>query len=84
MLILLLPRVSAHNGRAVSDAAGTQQHPGHTAFPCRVKCTDHPLTLRKIKRAFLHREEEKRLMNVIFYLCFQLADVGSFVLDMHS
>lgn len=55
-----------------ASAASTQQHPGHAPFPCLVKCADHPLTLRKIERAFLHREEEKRPMNVIFYFLFSV------------
>lgn len=72
MLVLSPPRVSARSGRVAMGAAGAQQHPGHPAFPWRVRRASHPLTLRKTERAFLHREEEKRPMNVIFYLLFSV------------
>lgn len=56
----------------VSGAAGSQQHPGHTAFPCRVTVyKQFSLSFRKIERAFLHRLK-RRPMNVIFYLLFSV------------
>lgn len=58
--------------QSVSGAAATQQHPGYTASPCRVKCTNNPLSFRKSERASLHREKEKRPVNVIFYLLFSV------------
>lgn len=81
MLIILLPE-------SLLTTVGERCHQcpvalwAYTIFTL-CQCTDNPLSFQKIERAFLYREKGKRPMNVIFYLCFQLTNVETFVLDAY-
>lgn len=70
-------------GWSVRGAAGTQQHPGRTAFHVVSQYMYIVFSHVEKVKAFCTEKKEKDPWMSSFILCFHLADVGIFVIDMH-